>query len=72
MPLCRSAVALLIGGVVITETVFNIPGIGNLLMRAVSERDYFIVQACVLIICIVTVGCNLIVDLLFGLLDPRV
>ena len=65
-------VRVIVGGSVVIEKIFNIPGIGNLLMRAVSERDYFIVQACVLIICIVTVGCNLIVDLLYGLLDPRV
>lgn len=65
-------VRVVVGGSVVIEKIFNIPGIGNLLMRAVSERDYFIVQACVLIICIVTVGCNLIVDLLYGLFDPRV
>lgn len=62
----------IVSGAVIIETIFNIPGIGLLLMRGITQRDYFIVQACVLVISIVTVACNLIVDLAYGLIDPRV
>lgn len=63
----RSAV----GGSLIVENVFNIAGIGSLLNKAVSGRDYFVVQGCVLIISLVTMGCNLFVDILYGVLDPR-
>jgi peptide/nickel transport system permease protein len=63
---------IIVGGSVIIERVFNIPGIGSLLMRAITNRDYLIVQACVLVISLVTVGLNLIVDLAYGMVDPRV
>lgn len=59
------------GGSLIVENVFNIAGIGSLLNKAVSGRDYFVVQGCVLIISLVTMGCNLFVDILYGVLDPR-
>ena len=65
-------VRIIVGGSVVIEQIFNIPGLGALLMRAITERDYFIVQACVLVISLVTVGCNLLVDLLYGVVDPRV
>lgn len=65
-------VRVVVGGAVIIERIFNIPGIGSLLMRAITNRDYLIVQACVLLISIVTVGCNLLVDLLYGVVDPRI
>ncbi|MBR0091840.1 MAG: ABC transporter permease [Lachnospiraceae bacterium] len=65
-------VRIVVSGSVVIEKIFNIPGLGSLLMRAITERDYFIVQACVLVISLVTVGCNLIVDLLYGVVDPRV
>lgn len=62
----------IVGGAVIIENIFNIPGIGQLLMRGITQRDYFIVQACVLIISMVTVGCNLVVDIAYGYIDPRI
>ena len=65
-------VRIIVGGSVVIERIFNIPGIGALLIRAITERDYFIIQACVLVISLVTVGCNFIVDLLYGVVDPRV
>jgi peptide/nickel transport system permease protein len=65
-------VALLIGGVVITETVFNIPGIGRLVVDAISQRDYPIIQGVTLIFSGVYVIVNLIVDLSYTLLDPRI
>src|SRR5262245_12383344 len=65
-------VALLIGGVVITETVFNIPGVGRLVVDAISQRDYPIIQGVTLIFSAVYVIVNLIVDLSYTLLDPRI
>lgn len=61
-----------VGGSVVIERVFNINGIGNLLMNGITNRDYFLVQACVLIIAVVTVVSNLIVDICYGLVDPRI
>ncbi|MEM7774997.1 MAG: ABC transporter permease [Pseudomonadota bacterium] len=65
-------VALLIGGVVITETVFNIPGIGRLVVDAIQYRDYPIIQGVMLLFSGVYVIVNLIVDLTYTLLDPRI
>lgn len=62
----------LLGGAVITETVFAFPGIGRLLVTSIQVRDYAVVQACVLVIAVAFVLVNLIVDLLYGYLDPRV
>jgi len=65
-------VALLIGGVVITETVFNLPGIGRLVVDAISKRDYPIIQGVILLFSGVYVIINLMVDLSYTLLDPRI
>jgi peptide/nickel transport system permease protein len=65
-------VALLIGGVVITETVFNIPGMGRLVVDAIAKRDYPIIQGVILIFSGVYVLVNLGVDLAYTLLDPRI
>jgi peptide/nickel transport system permease protein len=65
-------VALLIGGVVITETVFNIPGVGRLVVDAISQRDYPIIQGVTLLFSGVYVIVNLLVDLSYTLLDPRI
>ncbi|WP_342359003.1 ABC transporter permease [Terrarubrum flagellatum] len=65
-------VALLISGVVITETVFNIPGIGRLTVDAISKRDYPIIQGVILVFAGVYVAINLLVDLAYTLLDPRI
>ena len=62
----------LLGGAVITETVFAFPGIGRLLVFSIGVRDYATVQACVVVIAVAFVLINLIVDLLYGFLDPRV
>jgi peptide/nickel transport system permease protein len=65
-------VALLIGGVVVTESVFSIPGLGRLTVDAVLARDYPTVQAVVLLFSAVYVFINLLVDLTYTLLDPRI
>ena len=63
--------SMLIGGVVITETVFNIPGIGRLVIDAITKRDYPIIQGVTLTLSTVYVLVNLLVDLSYGLIDPR-
>ena len=62
----------LLGGAVITETIFAWPGIGQLTIDAIQQRDYPVVQACVLVISLVYVLVNTITDLAYGWLDPRV
>ncbi|MGH7263589.1 MAG: ABC transporter permease [Candidatus Rokuibacteriota bacterium] len=64
--------AFLIGGLIVTETVFNLPGVARFLVQAILWRDYPIVQNLVMIIAIAVILSNLLVDLLYGVLDPRV
>lgn len=59
-------------GTIITETIFAWPGIGRLLIQAISSRDYPLVQGCVLLIACVYAATNLIVDVMYGWLDPRI
>ena len=65
-------VALLISGVVITESVFNIPGIGRLVVDAISRRDYPIIQGVMIIFAAIYVLINLAVDISYSFLDPRI
>jgi peptide/nickel transport system permease protein len=65
-------VALLISGVVITETVFNIPGLGRLTVDAISNRDYPIIQGVIVVFSGAYVLVNLAVDLVYTLIDPRI
>ena len=64
-------VRILIGGSVLVETVFNIPGVGSLLVNAAFNKDFIIVQAGVLVISAITCFANLAVDLSYGWIDPR-
>jgi peptide/nickel transport system permease protein len=64
--------AFLFGGLVVTEQVFNVNGLGKLLVDAVAQRDYTLVQALVLLFAFVFVFVNFVVDLLYGFLDPRI
>lgn len=65
-------IALLIGGVVVTESVFNIPGLGRLTIDAVLRRDYPIIQGVILVFSAVYVVVNLLIDVLYAVLDPRI
>jgi peptide/nickel transport system permease protein len=65
-------IALLIGGVVVTESVYSIPGLGRLVVDAVLARDYPTIQAVVLVFSVVYVVINLLVDLTYTVLDPRI
>lgn len=64
--------ALLISGVVVTETIFNIPGIGRLTVDAVLARDYPVIQAMILMTATLYVMVNLVIDLSYSLFDPRI
>jgi peptide/nickel transport system permease protein len=64
--------AFLIGGLIVTETVFNIPGVARFLVEAIQWRDYPIVQNLVMLIALIVVVVNLMVDLLYAVLDPRI
>ena len=62
----------LLGGSVITETIFSWPGIGRLTLQAIEARDYPLVQGCILFLAVLTVAVNLLTDLLYLRLDPRI
>ena len=66
------SIATLLGGVVVTESVFNIPGLGRLTVDAVLARDYPTVQAVILLFALAYVLINLVIDLLYTVLDPRI
>ena len=61
----------LLGGAVLTETIFSWPGIGKWLIDAIARRDYPVVQAGILVSALVFIGVNLVVDLLYGVVNPR-
>ena len=65
-------IALLIGGVVVTESVYNIPGLGRLVLDAVLARDYPIIQGLILFFSFIYILINLIIDLSYTLFDPRI
>jgi len=62
----------ILGGAVITETIFSLPGIGQLIYNAIGQRDYPIIQGCILLVSFGFVLINLIVDLLYSYFDPRI
>jgi peptide/nickel transport system permease protein len=63
---------VLLSGTIITEQIFNWPGLGSLVVEVVQQREYNIVSACVIVMAIVYVFCNLLVDILYRFFDPRV
>jgi len=65
-------IGVLFGGAVITESIFAWPGTGRLVIESVTRRDFPVVQAAVFFIALVFVLVNLVVDLIYGWLDPRV
>lgn len=67
-----SGLAFLLGGVVVTETVFGIPGLGRLVVEALLRRDFPVIQGVVLVISFAYLLLNLIIDLLYTFLDPRI
>ena len=67
----QSAVQMLAGSAVI-ESLFAIPGLGQLMVNSIGRRDYYVIQAIVLLIALFNVLINMLVDLLYGVADPRV
>jgi dipeptide transport system permease protein len=65
-------VGTLLGGAVLTETIFSWPGVGKWLIDAISRRDYPVVQGGILITATLVIGVNLVVDVLYGLINPRI
>jgi peptide/nickel transport system permease protein len=65
-------IGTLLGGAILTETVFSWPGLGSMMVRAIQARDYPLVQGGVLLIATTFVGVNLLVDLLYAVFDPRI
>ena len=64
--------ARLLGGVIIVESIFVVPGMGTLLIDSIIHRDFIVLQAIVLLVAVVVLVINLLVDLSYGVLDPRV
>jgi ABC-type dipeptide/oligopeptide/nickel transport system permease component len=62
----------LLGGVVVVEQVFTLPGLGRLVVGAIQQRDYPLVQGVILVSALLFILINLLVDVLYGVLDPRV
>jgi peptide/nickel transport system permease protein len=67
-----NAAVVLLGGAFVIETVFNLPGVGNLVVMAVKRRDYPLVQGCILFISTMVIVVNLVVDVLYAYVDPRI
>jgi dipeptide transport system permease protein len=65
-------VGLLLSGAILTETIFSWPGIGNWLIHGVQSRDYPVVQGGILLVAALVIGVNLVVDLLYGVVNPRI
>ncbi|NHJ22729.1 MAG: ABC transporter permease subunit [Candidatus Lokiarchaeota archaeon] len=62
----------LLGGAVLTETTFNLKGMGNLIINAIQRYDYYVINATVFLTALIFVVVNLIMDVIYGLLDPRI
>ncbi len=64
--------ASFVGGTVVTEAVFTYPGLGRLLIQAIGTRDYPLIQGCILLVLLLYMGVNLMVDVLYAYIDPRI
>jgi peptide/nickel transport system permease protein len=64
--------AALLAGAIVTETIFSGPGVGRLVIQAIGNRDYFLVQGCILTIGLTYVAVNFVTDLLYSVANPRI
>ena len=62
----------MLGGAIVTETIFSIPGLGSMVVDAVSTRDFPVVQSGVLLIVLLVISVNLLTDILYAYIDPRI
>jgi peptide/nickel transport system permease protein len=65
-------IAALLGGLVVTEQVFQLPGVGRLIVESILDRDYTVVQGAVLTVTVIVILINVLVDLLYAVIDPRI
>ena len=65
-------ISFLLGGTVIVESIFSLPGMGRLTLDAVIRRDYPMVQGTVMVMAIIFISVNLIIDLMYAVIDPRI
>jgi peptide/nickel transport system permease protein len=65
-------IAALLGGLVVTEQVFQLPGVGRLIVESILERDFTVVQGAVLTVTAIVVVINVLVDMLYAVIDPRI
>jgi peptide/nickel transport system permease protein len=63
---------MLVSGSVIVETIFSLPGLGTLMMTAINNRDYPVIMGCVIVLAVLICLINLVVDIMYGLVDPRI
>ena len=63
---------LCVSGAAVIETIFMIPGVGQLIVLSISRRDYGVIQAVVLLVALMNVVIMLLVDLMYGMIDPRI
>lgn len=62
----------MLSGAAVIETIFMIPGVGQLIVLSISRRDYGVIQAVVLLVALINVVIMLLVDLMYGMIDPRI
>jgi len=72
MTVMGNSIGYLLGGSIVTETIFRLPGIGRLIIIGVERRDYPVIQGVVLSIVLVRIIINLVVDILYSVIDPRI
>ena len=72
MTVIRIQIGRLMGGAILVESIYNWPGIGRMVVQSISQRDYALVQAEVLLIVIIFALLSLAIDILYGVIDPRV
>jgi peptide/nickel transport system permease protein len=65
-------IAGLLGGLVVTEQVFQLPGVGRLIVESIEQRDFTVVQGAVLTVTVIVVIINVLVDVLYAVIDPRI
>lgn len=65
-------IGYLMGGIIIVERVFTFPGLGHLMVKALEQRDYPVVQACIMVYAVIFVIINIIIDLLYGIINPKI
>ncbi|MCK7485925.1 MAG: ABC transporter permease subunit [Bacillus subtilis] len=63
---------VMFGGAPLMESIFNYPGIGQAFSQAIAERDYYVVQGILLFVSVIVIGVNLVADMIYSLIDPRI